>query len=109
MFGKLSFEEKRFYLIVIMGRNCCPGTPGGRWKESEFPLTLWRCDTNHGTPHLGLQNGLGTEPSLGQEGMDKHILVQPKDKKSDPERLWVWVTGQSTGCRACGRITMGQS
>lgn len=81
-----------------MRGNCCPGTPGGRWKESQFPLTLWRCYTNYGTTHLWTSEWHG------------HIAIPPlKDKKSDPERLWVWVTGQSSGCRACGRITTSQS
>jgi len=75
-FGKLSFEDMRFYLIVIMRGACCPGTPGGRWKESEFPLTLWRCYTNHGTTHLWISESHG------------HVAICPlKDKKSDPERL----------------------
>lgn len=71
-----SHEDMRFYLIVIMRGACCPGTPGGRWKESEFPLTLWRCCTNHGTTHLWISESHG------------HVAICPlKDKKSDPERL----------------------
>ena len=97
-----------FWKVIIWGYEIlsyCDHEGGllprdSRWQMEGVWVSpdIWRCYTNHGTTHLWISEWHG------------HVAIPPlKDKKSDPERLWVWVTGQSSGCRACGQITRGQS
>lgn len=97
-----------FWKVIIWGYEIlsyCDHEGGllprdSRWQMEVVWVSpdIWRCYTNHGTTHLWISEWHG------------HVAIPPlKDKKSDPERLWVWVTGQSSGCRACGQITRGQS